>query len=176
MNWKTPRDMIEVLPRNILRFAVLVFLQVFLLNNIQLSGFINPYLYVLFILLLPFETARWFLLFAAFTLGLTIDIFSKTPGLHSSATVLMAFLRPYVLNYLAPRGGYDPGTYPRVYYYGPGWFFKYASVLIFIHHLFLFYLEVFHFYDFFFTLWRVVLSSAFSVFLVVLSQYFIYRR
>ena len=60
--------------KNIIRFVVLVFIQVAILNNIQISGFINPYMYVLFILLLPFETPNWILLVLSFFLGLSIDI------------------------------------------------------------------------------------------------------
>ncbi|MFO7924471.1 MAG: rod shape-determining protein MreD [Bacteroidales bacterium] len=168
--------MIKVLPRNILRIIVLVFIQVFIMNNIQLSGFVNPYFYVLFVLLLPFETPGWLLLSLAFALGLTIDIFSNTPGLHASATLFMAFLRPLVLDYFAPRDGYVPNTFPRIYYYGFGWFFQYSAILILGHHFFLFYIEVFRLSDFFLTFWRAILSSVFTIFLVVISQYFIYRK
>ena len=72
--------MIKVIPRNIFRIVILVFFQVYILNNIQFSGAVNPYFYVLFVLLLPFETPGWILLSLAFILGLTIDIFSNTPG------------------------------------------------------------------------------------------------
>ncbi len=168
--------MIKVLPSNILRIIVLVFFQVFMLNNIQLSGFINPYFYVLFILLLPFETPGWLLLTLGFLLGLIIDLFSNTPGLHASATVFMAFLRPLVLDYFAPRDGYVPGTFPRIFHYGFGWFFQYSAILILAHHFFLFYIEVFRISDFFLTLSRVILSSIFTIFLVTISQYFIYRK
>ena len=113
--------MIKVLPRNILRFIVLVLLQVWVLNNIQFSGFVNPYMYVLFILLMPFETPGWLLLIMAFTLGFTVDLFEHTPGLHSTASVFMAFLRPTVLKILSPRDDYEPNTFPRVYYYGFNW-------------------------------------------------------
>ena len=61
--------------KNTLRFVILVFIQVAILNNIQISGFINPYVYVLFILLLPFETPNWVLLVLSFFLGLSVDIF-----------------------------------------------------------------------------------------------------
>lgn len=168
--------MIKVLPRNIFRITILVLFQVFILNNLQFSGFVNPYLYVLFILLLPFETPGWLLLSLGFILGISIDLFANTPGLHASATVLMAFLRPVVLDYFAPRDGYVPGTYPRVYYYGLGWFFQYAAILIFAHHFFLFYMEVFRLSDFLLTFRRVVFSGIFTLFLVVLSQFFIFRR
>ena len=168
--------MIKLLPRNILRFVLLVFFQVFILNNLQFGGFINPFVYILFILLLPFETPKWFLLVIAFILGFTIDLFFHTPGIHASATVFMAFFRPYVLDYFAPRDGYEPGAFPRVYYFGFVWFLKYTALLVLAHHVFLFYLEVFRFSDFFITLGRVILSWLFSVFFIVSIQYFIFRK
>lgn len=168
--------MIEIIPRNIFRFIVLVLIQVLILNNIEFSGYINPFLYVLFILLLPFETPAWLLLVSGFALGLTVDLFMNTPGLHAAATVLTAFVRPFVLRIFAPRDGYEPGTYPRIFYYGVSWFFKYSALLIVIHHLFLFYLEVFRFTDFFCTFFRFILSSVFSIILVVLSQFVMFRK
>lgn len=168
--------MIKLLPGNILRFVLLVFFQVFILNNLQFGGFINPFVYILFILLLPFKTPKWFLLVIGFILGFTIDLFFHTPGIHASATVFMAFLRPYVLDYFATRDGYETGTFPGVYYYGFVWFLKYTALLVLAHHVFLFYLEVFRFSDFFITLGRVILSWVFSVFFIVSSQYFIFRK
>lgn len=168
--------MIKILSRNIFRFILVILLQIFLFNNIQLSGYINPYFYILFILLLPFETPGILLLFLSFLLGFTIDIFSQTLGIHASACVFMAFFRPAVLRILIPRDEYEIGTYPRIYYLGFRWFFKYTASLVIIHHLFLFYIEIFTFSDFFLTLLRVILSSIFSISLIILSQYFIYRK
>jgi hypothetical protein len=168
--------MIKVLPRNIFRFVLLVLVQVFIFNNIQFSGYINPYVYVLFILLLPFETPGWLLLTLAFLLGFSIDILSGTLGMHTAATVFMAFLRLFVLQVFSPRDGYEAGTYPRVHYYGFNWFLKYAAILILAHHLVLFYMEIFRFSDFFSTLLRVLLSTVFSLTLILLSQYIIFRE
>ena len=168
--------MINHIARNAGRFIILVLFQVLVLNNIQFSGFVNPFMYVLFILLLPFETPRWVLLVSGFLLGLSVDIFSNTLGLHASATLFMAFLRPYVLRVISPRDGYETGTYPRVFYYGITWFLNYAIILVFAHHLFLFYLEVFRFSEFFRTLLRVILSSSFSILFIALSQYIVFRK
>ena len=168
--------MINLLGRNIGRFIVLVLFQVLVLNNIQFSGYVNPFMYVLFILLLPFETPRWLLLFSGFLLGLSVDIFSNTLGLHASASVFMAFMRPYILTIMAPRDGYETGTYPRIFYYGLTWFLNYTIILVLMHHVFLFYFEVFRFAEFFRTLLRVIFSSAFSIAIIVLSQYIIYRK
>ena len=168
--------MIKILPRNILRFIILVLAQVLIFNNIQFSGYINPYIYVLFILLLPFETPKWMLLVTAIFLGLIMDIFSDTAGIHTIATIFMAYLRPYVLNLISPHDGYESGTFPRVAYYGVNWFTKYASILILAHHFVLFYIEIFRFGNFFSTFFRVILSTIFSLAFIVLSQFFVYRR
>jgi len=167
--------MIKLIPRYIVNFIILVLIQVFVLNNIQLGGFVNPYIYVLFILILPFEIPSWFLLVVAFLLGMSIDLFSSTIGMHTSATVFMAFLRPYVLKLISPRDGYESETLPQLKYYGGAWFIRYSAILIFAHHLFLFYIEVFRLSNFFTTFVRVILSSIFTIFLVLISQYF-FRR
>ena len=162
--------------RNIFRFVVVVLFQVLVMDNVMINGYMIPYLYLLFILLMPFETPRWLQLLAGFVLGLTLDIFSNTPGLHTSATVLAAFARGYILDLLAPREGYEPETFPRIHYYGLVWFLKYTIIIVVIHHFMLFYLEVFQLKDFFSTLLRVILSSILSTSTIVLSQYFVFRK
>ena len=164
--------MIKLLPRYIIYFILLVLIQVFVLNNIQLGGFLNPYLYVLFILLLPFEIPNWLLLIVAFLLGLTIDLFSNTIGMHCSATVFMAFLRPYVLKIISPRDGYESETLPQLKFYGPAWYIRYSIILVFAHHLFLFYIEVFKLSYFFTTFVRVILNTILTIILILISQYF----
>jgi hypothetical protein len=134
-----------------------------------------PYIYILFIILLPFETPGWLLLISGFLLGLAVDIFCESMGMHTAATVLMAFLRPYILSYFAPRGGYESGSFPRIIYYGLPWFIKYSLLMVLVHHTLLFYLEMFTFQDFFLTLLRVILSTLFSASLIVLSQFFVFR-
>jgi rod shape-determining protein MreD len=168
--------MLKIFLRNIWRFVLVILIQVLVFNNIQLNGYINPYFYVIFILLLPFETPNWALLVMAFFLGISIDVFVNTPGMHASASVLIAFLRPYVLRVLAPRDSYELGTFPRLYYYGFGWFLRYSLILVVIHHLFLFYIEIFRFSDFFTTLSRSLISSAFTIILIILSQFVIFRK
>lgn len=165
----------EVL-RNGLRFVLLVLAQVLIVKNIDLGRFINPYLYVLFILLLPFETPNWLLLGVSFLLGIAIDMFYDTMGMHASACVFMAFCRPGVLKLFSPRDGYDFGTQPTIQYLGIPWFLSYAGILIFLHHLVLFYTEVFRFSEFFSTFVRVLGSSFFTIILVVITQFLFYRQ
>lgn len=160
----------------IIQFVVLVLLQLLLFNNIRFSGFINPYVYVLFFILLPFDFSGSLMLVLALIMGLILDLFMGTPGVHSFATVLIAFARPGVLNLIAPHDGYDLNTLPRVSQMGLIWFVKYAVIIIVIHHLVLFYAEVFSFSHFFFTLLKVILSSVFTLVFIVLSQFFVFRN
>jgi rod shape-determining protein MreD len=168
--------MVRLIVNNTFRFVFLILLQVLVLNNMQFSGLINPYLYILFILLLPFEIPGWVLLILGFITGLSVDVFTDTLGLHTSATVILTFLRPYILRIIAPRDGYDSGTSPTINIFGLSWFLRYSIFLIFVHHFVLFYLEVFGFHDFFQTLLRVILSSIFTILLVLLSQIFMYKK
>lgn len=164
--------MISHLPRYLFNFVFFTLIQVLVLNNIQLSGYVNPYLYILFIITLPFEIPGWLLLILGFSSGIIVDVFSNTPGMHASATVFMSFLRPYVLRLFAPREEYQPGTIPTMGYYGFGWFFRYAFILVLSHHLFLFYIEVFSLTHFFSTLLRVLSSTVFTLLLILVAQLF----
>lgn len=161
---------------SILRFGliliVLVLLQVLLFNNIQFSGYVNPYIYIIFILLLPVEIPSWLLLLLSFGTGMIIDLYSGSPGMHSSASVLAGFVRPYVLRLISPRDGYETGAQPSMLIYGFRWFLLYSVIIVIVHHTALFYLEVFRFTDFFRTLLRVMLSSGFTIIFVLIIEFY----
>lgn len=166
--------MINSVLRFVVIFTLLILLQVLLFNNIQFSGYVNPYVYLMFILLLPFEIPPWLLLLLSFATGMLIDLFSGSPGMHSSATLLTGFVRPYVLRIISPRDGYEASLNPSMLVYGFKWFFFYTLIMVLVHHTALFYLEVFSFIDFFRTLLRVLLSSVFSITFILLFEF--YRR
>lgn len=168
--------MIKVFLNYLLTAVFLVLLQVLVLNNIQLNGYINPYIYIMFILTLPFEIPKWTVLFIAFTLGISVDMLSLTPGMHSAACVFLAFIRPSILKLVSPRDGYESGTQPRIKYYGLSWFIKYTIILVLAHHFVLFFVEAFKFTSFFYTFLRVILSTVFSSILIIGSQYFMFKR
>ena len=168
--------MIREVSSNIFRFVLLVFLQLFVLNNIQFSGFVNPYLYVLFIMMLPFEISGWFMLILGFFLGLVIDIASVTIGYHTIATVFMAYFRFHLLRYIAPRDGYESGMSPTLQSLGFTWFFKYASILTFVHHIVLFWIESFQLNDLLPATLRALASSIFTIFLIFIYQFLTIRR
>jgi rod shape-determining protein MreD len=164
--------MINSILRFGLIFILLILLQVLLFNNIQFSGYVNPYVYIMFILLLPIEIPSWLLLLLSFFTGLIIDFFSGSPGMHTFATVLAGFVRPYVLRLVSPRDGYESGPEPSMMVYGVRWFMIYALLIVLIHHFALFYIEVFRFADFFRTMLRVLLSTVFSMTFILLIEYY----
>ena len=161
---------IEIL-KIIFRFIILVLVQVALLNNIRLGGYVNPYIYVLFVMLLPVRTPKTLLLILCFVCGLTVDVFSNTMGLHAAATVFLGFVRPTILRALSPREGYEADASPTILQMGLQWFLIYCVVMVLCHHLVLFYVEVFRFSEFFSTLWRALLSSLATIIVILLSQF-----
>jgi rod shape-determining protein MreD len=161
---------------NLFRFIILVFLQVFLLKNITLYNLSTPYLYIMFILLLPFEIPNVLLFALSFILGLTIDSFYDTPGLHAASCVLLAFVRILFISITVQKDGFDNEPEPTLNVMGLRWFFTYALILTLAHHFFLFNLEVFRFSEMPYTLSRFVLSSIFTVFLMLLSGFLFYRK
>jgi rod shape-determining protein MreD len=168
--------MIRTIIINILRFIVLVFIQVFLLKNITLYNFSTPYLYILFILLLPFETPNPLLFVLAFLMGLTVDSFYDTPGLHAAACVVLALVRVLFISITVQKEGFDNEPEPTLSIMGFRWFFTYIVVLTLVHHFFLFNLEVFSFSGIQYTLMRVILSSVFTIFLILVSGLLFYRK
>ena len=166
--------MIRILSKYAVMFISLVLIQVLIFNQVQFSGFFNPYVYVLFIILLPLSTPRYAILILAFALGLIIDIFSNSLGVHSAATVFIAYVRPLVIRLISNRED-DKNDYPGLNQNKLGWFINYVVIMVLIHHTLLFYLEVYTFANFFNTLYRVILSSLFSIIIIVLSQFLVFR-
>ena len=168
--------MIKDFGKYVLIFVALVLIQTLILNNIQFSGFVNPYVYILFILLLPFTIPGYVLLGVSFLLGISIDIFSNTPGIHSGATVLLGFLRPGIAELISSREIIEKGNTPNMKQLGFASFLKYTVIAVVVHHLFLFYAEAFSFGGFFHTLLRCILSSIFSIVIILASQFILFKN
>ncbi|MFP4691532.1 MAG: rod shape-determining protein MreD [Bacteroidales bacterium] len=152
-----------------LLFVALVLLQVLILNNVYLGGYINPQVYVLFILVLPFNIRGWHLLLLAFLQGLVIDVFEDSLAIHAASTVMVAFARPFVLKLLTGKQPDDVGDAPSFRTLGTMTLFVYSLILIFLHHLVLFVMETFYFRDFTETMVRVVFSTALSLLFVLIG-------
>ncbi|OYT16438.1 MAG: rod shape-determining protein MreD [Bacteroidetes bacterium 4572_77] len=162
--------------KQILRFFVVVVIQIFILNQLQFSGYINPYLYIIFILLLPIKTPQWLSLSLAFILGLTIDVFSQSPGLHTSATLFMAYIRPSVMYSLKISGELNKDLEPNLNNMETSWVLMYISILILAHHTVYFFLEAFSFSFILNTVYSVLFSSMSTFVVVVLAQLLTFKK
>ncbi|MDI1354374.1 MAG: rod shape-determining protein MreD [bacterium] len=162
--------------KNTIRFILLIMLQVLIIQNINLTSYIILLPYIMVIIMMPFEADKLLVLFSAFLLGVCIDFFYDSSGLHAAACTLMGFSRHYVLKYISPRDGYDIGVEPTVSDMGLAWFLRYAGTLVLVHHFSLFYLEIFRFSEFFHTLLRVLLSSIGTFGLIYLIQFLFYSK
>ncbi len=168
--------MLNEVVQNSVRFVVLVLLQVLLLNNIRIGGLINPYIYVLFILALPLETSRGLMLILGFAVGLAVDFFTRTIGMHTFAAVAIAYARPILLRLIEPREGYELGMRPTVKEFGFTWYLTYAGILIVVHHFCLFTIESFRLVEIGYTLLKTIMSSAYTLVLILIIQYLSVRR
>lgn len=153
-------------------FTILVLVQALIFNQIRFGGYVNPYIYILFVLMLPIDIRGGLLLLLAFVLGLTVDMFLDTMGMHAAATVFLAFLRPGVIRLISVRSDFEPGTIPSINNQGLRWIMTYSLLLIFAHHLLLFFVEIFRFSEFLLTFQRVLFSTFFS-FIFVIAGFFI---
>lgn len=168
--------MITDIIKYVLAFVGLLLLQVLVLNNVELSYYINPYVYPLIILMMPFRISQTVLMLVAFVCGFTVDVFSNTPGMHASALVMMAFLRPSIVRAITPRTGYETTEIPSARVFGLTWYLTYAGILMGVHHLIYFFLEIFSFKGLFNTLGKVLVSGLFSVLFVVLLAFLFSRE
>jgi len=153
--------MINQIPINLLRFMLLLLAQILVFSNINFTSFINPYVFPLFILLLPFETPRWALMLIGFLAGLILDIFLGSAGMHAAACLLIGYLRPFLINIITPKGTVFEIS-PQVYSQGAAWFAVYTGISILIYLTFYFLIEAATFFNFFLLFLKIVLSTVFS--------------
>lgn len=158
--------------KNIIRFIIIVFFQVFVLDKIILHQMLTPYLYFIFILWLPFKINRSMLMLIGFLLGYTIDGFRYQPGFHAAACVLIAYIRPFIINLLISQQGAESNyNEPSIKSMGgitP--YFFYIGILVLIHNAWLFLLESWQFADAGYFLIKTVLSSLLSFMLVLVTE------
>ncbi|MEO6914897.1 MAG: rod shape-determining protein MreD [Chitinophagaceae bacterium] len=164
--------------KNIIRFALFILVQVFVLHKVpSLHRFITPYLYFLYILWLPFRMSRFSLMAVAFIFGLTLDYFLNTPGLHAAPCVLIAYLRPFLINLLISQDGADHNyASPSITSMGLAPYSTYVLVLTLIHHSYLVFLEWMNGGDFLYFLGKVTATTGVSFLLILVTELLFFRK
>jgi hypothetical protein len=156
---------------NTVRFFVLLLVQVLILKNIQVSTYLNLFIYPMFILLLPVRTPRWAIIIASFFLGLMVDVFYDSLGVHAAVATFMAYARDWVLRLLEPRGGYTSDRTPNRKMLGDAWFLQYSALFLFFYVLVYCVAEIFSVsinLDF---ILRLLITYLFSYICILLPQY-----
>lgn len=166
------------LVRNIIRFFLFVFIQVYVLNVMpHLHQLVTPYIYFLFILWLPFYIKRIGVLALGFLLGITVDYFSMTPGLHAAACTLIAYLRPFIINVFASK---DTSEFsykePSVKALGMRAYGLYALILATVHNGYLLFLEWLSFGSFINFMLKLIISTAISMLLILIAELIFPRK
>ncbi|MCK7590137.1 rod shape-determining protein MreD [Subsaxibacter sp. CAU 1640] len=151
---------------SLLRFVSLVLLQGLVLNHVNFLSYINPYPYILFVALFPINNNRTLFIFLAFLLGLSVDFFTDSGGIHAAACVTIAYIRPPILKFSFGTI-YDNQTI-KFSQIDVGSRMVYFSILTLFHHLILFSLEVFNISDIILILKKTLFSSIFTIILCTL--------
>lgn len=160
---------------NIVRFFFLLMLQALVLKRIPLVyenlSYANVIIYPIFIMLLPLRISHSLLILLGFIMGISLDMFYNSPGVHASAAVFTAFIRPWVIKSLEPRGGYGVDDIPTMHKFGLNWFFLYASILLIAHLAFYFSVETFIFAYIFEIFYKTIFSFIISIALIMIHQF-----
>jgi len=160
---------------NVIRFALLILVQVLVFNRLNFFGFINPMVYILFLYWYPIKQHRATFIMIGFLLGLSIDFFSDTMAINAASTVTIAYLRPAIIrfvfgvNYEFQNFKLGNATYVQQ--------FAFLTLLIVVHHLVFFTLEIFSFANLLLILKKVVSISLASLLICLLfSSLFSVRK
>ncbi|MBP2832577.1 rod shape-determining protein MreD [Aquimarina sp. U1-2] len=155
------------------RFVILILVQVFVLNHINFMGDLNPYIYIIFILLAPININKSLFLFVSFILGLTMDMFGDSGGVHAAACLIIAFFRPVALRTVFGLS-YEFQTV-KLGNIAFGEKLAYVTLMVLTHHLILFSLEIFNFSHILLIIKKTLFSSLFTIVVTTLVL-FVFRR
>ncbi len=156
---------------NIFRFILLLAVQIVVFNNINFMGFVSPFPYILFIILFPVNGNKSALLIASFFLGLTMDMFSNSGGIHTTACIILAYFRPYIFKFSFGLS-YEYQTIKLNDVITPERF-SFILLSVVLHHFTLFLLEAFQISFFWDVLLRTLLSTLFTIIICITIIYLI---
>ncbi len=161
--------------KNGLRFVLLVLLQIGVFKQISMqmeyATYFHLFIYPIFIFLLPFRYSKVLIIFLSFFLGLSVDVFYDSIGIHAAACVFTAFIRPTVLEIIKPQSDYDVLLSPTISNFGFLWFLTYASIMLFAHLLFYFSVEAFTFVYIGQVLLKTIVSFIASMLFIIMYQF-----
>ena len=154
---------------NFVRFFLLLTAQIVIFNNIDLFGYINPFPYILFIILYPVNGNKPMLIISSFLLGITMDLFSNSGGVHAASCLILAYSRPYLFKF-AFGLSYEYQTV-RINDVLTPERFSFLLLAVIVHHFTLFILEVFQLSSLWDILLRTILGTLFTLLICIIIIY-----
>ena len=158
--------------RIVIYIIVFVLLQVLVMNNIHLFGIITPFIYLFVILKFPVNMTRSTVIIISFLLGLTVDIFSNTFGMHAAACTFIGFIRMPLLERFVDMREMPEGSVPSYKSFGYAKFIRYTFILVAVHHILLFVIEAFSFFQPQMLFVRMLSSIVFTSLLIFIIEAF----
>lgn len=155
---------------------IFILIQIFILNEVLFGNIANPFLYVTLIITLPKNTPNWFILLFSFFLGFAIDLFSSSIGYHSTACVIIAFIKPLITQLIIPNNIIADQEEIQMHRLGIKSFIIYACLLIFIHHSVLFLIEYCSISILITLLFKIIISTIVTLVLICITQLLFYRK
>jgi hypothetical protein len=157
--------------RLVLTFVIYMILQIVVIRNFVFFDVAFCFVYIACILLLPDEIAPVWVILISFLIGLLIDIFYNTAGVHASASVMIGYLRGYIVKFLFPNKGVENEVIISLKGMGAERFIRYVAILTIIHHSMLFFVEAGGFQFFLITVLKIICSVVFTTFMIITLQY-----
>ncbi len=160
--------------KSFLQFILLILLQAFLLNNVNLFGFLNPYIYLLFLITYRFDNNPTLLILIGFVMGFLLDLLSQGAGGHMIASLAIAFLRPYIIQFsFGVNSDISMGMVRGTSLSNR---LLYLTLMVFIHHLILFIVVYFNLKSIFIIFKYTFFTTIFSFILLWISLGFLKTR
>ncbi|MCL6295686.1 rod shape-determining protein MreD [Jejuia spongiicola] len=156
----------SIISLNSVRFLVLVLTQVLICNHINFLGYVNPNVYILFIILFPVKNNRSLFILVSFLLGLIIDLFLDSGGIHAAACVFIAYTRPIILKFSFGMVYEHQNMKFNTVDFGAK--LTYITIMTVVHHIILYSLEIFSISKIILVLQKTLFSSIFTIILCVL--------
>ncbi len=155
----------------VLTFVIYLILQIVVIRNFVFFDVAFCFVYIACILLLPDEIDALWVILISFLIGLLVDIFYNTAGAHVSASVMIGYLRGYIVKFLFPTKGVENEIVISLKDMGAERFVRYVAILTIIHHSMLFFVEAGGFDFFLITVLKIICSVIFTTFLIIILQY-----
>lgn len=155
----------------IVGFIVLILAQIFIFDNINIWGYVNPYIYIMFIIMLPMQIRHSTLIILGFISGVTIDLLTGSAGLSAMVATFIAFIRPSLLRITAGRDVINIGGIPSAAIFGSMQFAMYVLLIVLCYNVPYFMIEVMNPNEMLHTSIRIICSTAFTVVIIYAAHF-----